>query len=360
METLAVLLGEAWGRQEAEASRPFVGATGDLLNNLCCDSGLIPAMRRKELSKALWDRAYDKRDRIYAESGIRLTNVFNFQPPGNRIDDLCGPRWGTLPAIRSGKYLREEFVSELDRVGAELRDWSPNLIVGLGATALWFLKGTGSITRQRGAITSTDYGKALATFHPASLLPGRQPEMKPVVTMDLMKAARERHSPTIHRPPRTIYIPESLVDIETMFAELRAANMLAVDIETAYDQITCIGFAWTKEHALVIPIFNLQSLDQSYWPAEVEPVVWGWIRRVLRLPVPKVFQNGLYDIHYLWRRYGIPVENCADDTMLLHHALYPEMPKGLGFLGSLYTAEPAWKLMRTRRKEETLKDSKEE
>jgi hypothetical protein len=34
------------------------------------------------------------------------------------------------------------------------------------------------------------------------------------------------------------------------------------------------------------------------------------------------------------------------DTMLLHHAMYPELPKSLGFLGSIYTNESAWKLMR--------------
>ena len=34
--------------------------------------------------------------------------------------------------------------------------------------------------------------------------------------------------------------------------------------------------------------------------------------------------------------------------MLLHHALYPEMLKGLGFLGSIYSEEIAWKSMRTK------------
>jgi hypothetical protein len=36
--------------------------------------------------------------------------------------------------------------------------------------------------------------------------------------------------------------------------------------------------------------------------------------------------------------------------MLLHHALQPEVQKGLGFLGSIYTEEPAWKIMRPRGK----------
>jgi hypothetical protein len=77
------------------------------------------------------------------------------------------------------------------------------------------------------------------------------------------------------------------------------------------------------------------------------------------LNVPKVFQNGLYDIHFLWRKYGIAPARCEHDTMLLHHALHPEMLKGLGFLGSLYSTEPAWKLMRPKGKQ-TLKDEREE
>ena len=32
--------------------------------------------------------------------------------------------------------------------------------------------------------------------------------------------------------------------------------------------------------------------------------------------------------------------------MLLHHSLFPELQKGLGFLGSIYTNEASWKLMR--------------
>jgi len=34
--------------------------------------------------------------------------------------------------------------------------------------------------------------------------------------------------------------------------------------------------------------------------------------------------------------------------MLLHHALQPESLKGLGYLGSIYTNEHNWKIMRDR------------
>lgn len=343
------IVGEAWGKQEAEARRPFVGATGDLLNRLCDEAGLLPEGSSRELNRVLWSKDYGKRDKIYAEAGIRLTNVFNFQPPGNRIEDLCGARWGDLPAIRPGKYLRQEFVGELDRLREEIVCWAPNLIIALGATALWFASGTGQITKRRGAIAPSPYGKYLATFHPAYLMRGAW-DQRPIVVADLMKAKRESTHPDIRRPARFIYIPDCIADIERIFLEIEKASLLSIDIETAADQITCIGFAWTKEHSLVIPIFDTTKPDRCYWPEAIEPLVWGWIRRLCGLPMPKVFQNGLYDLHFLWRRYGIAVANCAHDTMLLHHALQPEMQKGLGFLGSLYTDEASWKMMRPRGK----------
>jgi hypothetical protein len=64
----------------------------------------------------------------------------------------------------------------------------------------------------------------------------------------------------------------------------------------------------------------------------------------------------LYDLHHLWRNYGISVRNAEEDTMLLHHALQPESPKGLDFLGSVYTDEAAWKLMRQRGKTTIKRD----
>ena len=50
----------------------------------------------------------------------------------------------------------------------------------------------------------------------------------------------------------------------------------------------------------------------------------------------------LYDISFLLRAYGIKTMNCAEDTMLLSHALQPEGLKGLGYLGSIYSDEGAW------------------
>jgi DNA polymerase I-like protein with 3'-5' exonuclease and polymerase domains len=138
---------------------------------------------------------------------------------------------------------------------------------------------------------------------------------------------------------------------------IRDCKYLSFDIETSGDQITCIGFSPDPSVALVIPFTIGARAIRSYWPSlEAELSAWNFVERCLSHPSQKVAQNGLYDIHFLWRRYGIAVKNFEHDTMLLHHSLQPEASKGLDFLGSIYTNEASWKLMRTRGKQTIKRD----
>jgi DNA polymerase I-like protein with 3'-5' exonuclease and polymerase domains len=60
----------------------------------------------------------------------------------------------------------------------------------------------------------------------------------------------------------------------------------------------------------------------------------------------KVVQNGAFDINFLLTRCGIEVRGPIEDTMIAHHIQYPELQKGLGFLGSIYCGSQAyWKDM---------------
>ena len=111
-----------------------------------------------------------------------------------------------------------------------------------------------------------------------------------------------------------------------------------------------IGLAPGPAIAYVIPFIKPGGGNRCYWPDSAsEERAWTIIKRILELPnQAKVFQNGLYDIAFLYRAYGIKVVNAQHDTMLLHHSLQPEALKGLGYLGSIYTNERAWKHMRER------------
>jgi hypothetical protein len=63
-----------------------------------------------------------------------------------------------------------------------------------------------------------------------------------------------------------------------LFQRSTAAERLSIDIETVADQITCIGFAWTPNHVLVIPIFDWRQESKSYWGHNEERVIWNLIR----------------------------------------------------------------------------------
>ncbi|MGI0084038.1 MAG: hypothetical protein ACREBQ_03050, partial [Nitrososphaerales archaeon] len=80
---------------------------------------------------------------------------------------------------------------------------------------------------------------------------------------------------------------------------------------------------------------------------ELECEAWRFVKSVLENEtIPKLFQNGLYDIAFLWRSMRIKTFGAREDSMLLSHSLHPEMLKGLEYLGSVYSDEQAWKEMR--------------
>lgn len=337
-----MLIGEAFGAQEAIEGRPFVGASGWLLNHCLTTAGI-------------------SRDECY------VTNVLNLQPDRNDLTTLCGPKTmgvPALPALTKGKHLLAQYAPELTRLYQEVNDVNPNIIIALGNTPAWALLHTTGIKKVRGSTTYTHpeagahFGvrlsrpfKILPTWHPAGVM--RDYSNRPILIADLDKARRNSTFPDVRRPRRELWIEPSLSDLaEFERRYIVGCERLSTDIETMGDQITCVGFAPTPEVGIVIPFLSWKQSDRNYWRTlDDELTAWSYVRRWCR-DYPTIFQNGCYDMHRLWRTYGIPCPRVADDTMLLHHALQPEMEKGLGFLGTIYTDEASWKLMR---KAETLK-----
>jgi uracil-DNA glycosylase len=324
-EVKLMLVGEAYGEEEERRGQPFVGPSGHLLNGLLAQAG-IP---RKE---------------------CYLTNVFNLRPkPRNDVKNLCGPKAEGIPgrrALTQGKYVLARYAPEIERLEREIAQVKPNLVVALGGTAAWALLDTSGIRDIRGATTwSIRTGtKILPTYHPAAIL--REWSLRPITLMDLMKAKEECEFPEVKRPEREVWIEPTLDDCWRFFdLHIRGCEHLSIDIETMGDQITCIAFAPSPSLSLVVPFFDERKPGKNYWPTLQEELkAWDFVRICCTLAKKIVGQNFNYDMSFLWRSVGIPVPNAEDDTMLLHHALQPELQKGLGFLGSMYTNEAAWKV----------------
>lgn len=334
-----LILGEAPGSEETERGKPFVGPSGHELRRMLRTLGI-------DMETCL------------------VTNTFSRQPANNNIALYGAPgrsdclrHLGPL-TVNPITYLDPAHAHELDRLYAEIATCRPNVIVALGNTACWALGLGQGIGALRGSIHTAQVPgmdravKVLPTYHPAAVL--RQWDQRTIALADLEKAHVESHSPEFSYDNTELWLSPTLDDIQEFDAiHMATARVCAADIETKRGQITCLSFAPSVSVSLVIP-FWIEGPEPSYWTPSEEAVAWRYVQRWMeRADLIKVFQNGLFDLQYL-SAYCNP-RSCTADTMLMHHSLFSELRKGLGFLGSVYANYPSWKFMRTFKVEEQLK-----
>lgn len=348
-----VLVGEAPGKQEEIYGRPFVGAAGDQLNQLLADAGIMPG----NVKDPFLERA----------NHVTILNVFSKRPPAddNSILSICVkrkdlPNKGVgypFPALTDGYYVLPEFLPELERLRIELEELKPNIIVGLGGTALWALTQCVGLEKFRGTVMESSLvpgAKCIFTYHPASLF--RVWNRRPILVADLMKAKAESERPDITRRSRMIWLEPSLEDLDDFYERyLKDAPLIAVDIENPREIISCISFAPSPDLALVVPFEDERKPANSYWPTRADEIIaWRWVRKTLSTCKSFVLQNGCYDNAHLTAAL-CPIRNFDEDTMILTHSLMPEDKKGLGYLGSLFANESPWKQAVNFRGDKTIK-----
>jgi len=78
-------------------------------------------------------------------------------------------------------------------------------------------------------------------------------------------------------------------------------------------------------HTIVLPLHDGAIEELPFW--------LHWMRKLNLLPVPKVFQNGLYD-NWHFVQYHAPVSSYLWDTQSLFHSWYAELPKDLAFINA--------------------------
>lgn len=336
-----LILGEAPGADEETCGLPFVGSAGRMLSDV---------MQQAGLDRRQW----------------HILNTFLKRPPNNDLQStdwtLNKTEWkreyGSVPypdpPPLKKRHLRPEHHWQIEELRRRLCLLKPDLILAMGATALWALTGEDAITSFRGNFFTSSYGRALATLHPASVL--YQYSNMPLLWADLVKV-RMWLDGTLPEPvSRRLWVNPTFAEIEAVYRRwsFRPPDLIGVDIETcpSIAQITTVAFS-TASEGICIPIWDRNTYDpskQNYWPSAADEVkAWRWIDRYAQLPSRKVLQNGLYDSQYfLDAPVPTRLRNWFDDTALAQHAYQPELPKALGTLASLYLNEPSWKQMRSK------------
>ena len=308
------IVGEAPGHDEDQAGRPFVGPSGELLDALLQEAGI-------------------NRNDCY------LTNVVKFRPPDNDLKRL--PELG-LNIVDC----QRELIDELDQL-------APNCVLALGNTALQALTGKTGIKQYRGSVLRSlnHRHKVAVTFHPAHLLRQAGGEVaeysaRAYVVLDLRKAARQSEYPEYRAPDRALNVARNSLDLYRFKRQYADKRIVAVDIETVKCIPSCVSFAFSRFHAISVPLINMVGEKDPIWIPPHELVqLWQFVAEILDNPEYKIVgQNFKFDDQKLRSPCCFRPANIYADTMLMAHTLYPEFPLGLAFLASIWTEEPYYKL----------------
>lgn len=297
------LAGEAPGETEDKLGQPFVGMAGRVLDDMLEEVGI-------------------KRDEIY------ITNVCKNRPTNNNFDNFT-----------------EEYIAKAKaEIEEEIALVQPNLIVCAGEKSFSVITELKNITKWRGSVLTSRGRKVLPIIHPAAVM--REWTFRPATVVDLAKARRECEYPDVRKLDRRLRtMPGFDEACEYLRKIIDGKLKCSFDIETETNQITCISFATSADMAISIPFWYGSS--GSFWSEKEELELWRLIKEALEDPkVLKIAQNAQYDITILGDKYGISVDGLWLDTMIAFHSIYPELPKGLDFLCSLYTDVPYYKFLR--------------
>lgn len=310
------LVGEAPGEEEVAQGRPFVGVSGYELGKMLADAGI-------NKSDCFQTNVCHVRPPSYTKNGKVVNNDIN-----QFFVSAAVARRTNLSEV-AGRYPTTPIREGLDRLGAQIAQHRPQLIIALGNTAMWALAGEMGITKWRGSIlldtNFTSSVKVIPTFHPADIL--RQWTHRPIAVQDFRRALRESEFPEVRRPAWEFVVEPSRADIADWFNEYArdSSRPLVCDTE-GWGRVDCIGFASDPLHAICIPFKHETREPLYYWSEEDEFDVTQTCRTVLSSR-PIIFHNALWDIQVIARRWGL-VPGLYADTQVAQHVAFPGLLGG--------------------------------
>lgn len=325
-----MLLGEAPGADEERAGEPFVGVSGQELNRMLHEAGIM-------------------RSECYTTNVCKVRPLNNylgwFMPPTKKArEELVAAGTPVFP-LRD-RYVTKEIIEGFTMLKTEIASVQPRVIVATGNLALWALTGHWGITKWRGSILHPDGhaggGESIVvpTYHPAAIL--RQWDWRAIGINDLRRAKSAMDGQLPPHPAWKFTLRPSLGQViqtlQGLLDRLNAGEALWIDfdLETRAGHIACAGLSWSTESALSIPFMCVENKD-GYWNTEEEAHILLMLWHVLCHRMVKVrWQNGLYDAQYTWRHWHF-VPNGQQDTMISQHTLFGDMPKSLAFQASMYS-----------------------
>lgn len=322
LEPDLMIVGEAPGKNENEQGKPFVGVSGQMLDDALYKAGI-------------------KRNECY------ITNVIKYQPPMNDFDKL------EMIGVNVDESVEDLWQNEI-------KARKPKCILAIGHRAMRAVMGWPviynekddkfPITNYRGSILTARDGetKVVPTIHPAALFNrgdrgGLEYTYLKLIEHDIARAVEESKTRGLSLPDRHLDVCHNSHNLYRFFEEYRLLNKATIDIESINCVPVCIGFAFNRKHAISTPLLRQIGKHKLTDMGDRElDEVWRLVDEKLR-SLRLVGHNLKYD-EFKLSLCGFQCTNVYSDTLIKTRVVFPELPdKRLNTVSSLWTREPYYK-----------------
>ena len=309
-----MIVGESPNEQDFLAQRPFVGKVGARLTQCLQSASIAPYQ-------------------------CYMTNVVKIPPINNNRNWLIEIDQGR----KKLKKVTPEYRAFEEKLYEEINMIKPNVIIALGNVPLYALTRKFGIGSWRGSVLEgvpeINNIKVVPTYDPYSAL--KQHNLTWLIALDIKKAAKESRCPELIRRKREFKLNPTFEEACVYLQSLRYQSAISFDIEIMNEELYCIAFARDPSQSICIPF--VKDNQSPYFTVPEECTIMSLISDVLfDYNVVKIGQNISFDVTFLLRKYDIVSRN-LHDTMVAQAILWPEFPKGLDFITSIYTDQPYYK-----------------
>jgi len=283
-------------------------------------------------------------DTLLKEANINKGNCWLSTVSKYHISPNIGKK--KIPFAIRAKNEGIDIHKQLEELQNEINGIKPNVILGVGKTALWALTGKTNIENYRGSILLGMGRKFIPSYNPDHLnwhatdIEFKGYWNRPIILFDYKRVLNQSYSSDIILPQRTLQIAKSSYDLAQFRDLYKLHTKMSVDIEAAGHCLpVCIGIAFNKSHGMCVPLWNTDGISNI----PDADLIQIWIILAELLSIKDIIgQNFNYDRDKI-RRLGFTINRLVSDTMLKAHAINPELPKRLAFNQSIFTDEPFYK-----------------
>ncbi|MCC7570646.1 hypothetical protein KO465_04820 [Candidatus Micrarchaeota archaeon] len=312
LDAKIMLVGEAPDSEASRYGKPFCGREGKTLDDILSQAGI-------------------------ARYQCYIGYVARSQPPADKMSLYFEDKKCNVPTARLRKWVEE--------LRQEIILHKPNIVIAFGMYALWALTGLKSLQNYRGYVLSSTLVpdvKVLATHSPRSINDDWKLYFPAV--LDLRKAAVHSNFPDLRYMKQTLepnVTAKQFIDyMEECIAHPEWED-ISVDIETIQPGSHVEELGLSHDPSFGISLYFVKGRRPAL-PENDELKVWQTFARLMKQK-KAIMQNAAFDIGVLWYNNHILVENLKADTLIQAHVCWPELPRDLGFLGSVCLNVPPWK-----------------